>query len=78
MNQCDHMNFVIDMDHAEKFERDACRRGVVFTIDEAKKFISGSVGERMWNYHKPAERHDPVAIIDGVRSLGIDVTNWGG
>lgn len=78
MIQCDHMNFVIDMDHAEKFEREACRRGVVFTLDEAKKFIAGSVGERMWNYHKPTERHDPAAIIDGVRSLGIDVTNWGG
>ncbi|CAB4762639.1 unannotated protein [freshwater metagenome] len=78
MNQCDAMNFVIDAEHAERFEREACRRGVVFTLQQAKTFVSGAVGERMWNYHKPPERHDPRPIIEGVKSLGVDVTNWGG
>ena len=78
MNQCDAMNFVIDAEHAERFEREACRRGVVFTLQQAKTFVSGAVGERMWNYHKPPERHDPRPIIEGVKSLGVDVANWGG
>jgi hypothetical protein len=67
-----------DLDHAERFEREVCRRGVVFTLEQAKTFVSAAVGERMWNYNKPAERHDPRPIVAGVKALGVDVTNWGG
>jgi hypothetical protein len=31
----------------------------------------------MWNYDKPTETMDPVAVIAGVRSLGVDVSSWG-
>lgn len=78
MIQCDSMNFVIDAAHAERFERQVCRRGVMFDLDQAKQFVSAAVGERMWNYHKPSERMDPGVVIDAVRSLGVDVHNWGG
>jgi hypothetical protein len=78
MIQCDSMNFVVDEAHAERFEREVCRRGVLFTLDQAKTFVSAAVGERMWNYAKPVERMDPAAVVEGVRSLGVDVTNWGG
>jgi hypothetical protein len=77
MIQCDSMNFVLDADHAERFEREVCRRGVLFTLEQAKTFVSAAVGERMWNYDKPPERMDPAAVIDGVRALGVDVRNWG-
>ena len=78
MIQCDSMNFVIDADHAERFERQVSRRGVVFTLEQAKTFVSAAVGERMWNYAKPSERMDPATVLEGVRSLGVDVTNWDG
>lgn len=78
MIQCDSMNFVAGPEHAERFEREVCRRGVVFTLDQATTFVSAAVGERMWNRSKPPERMDPAAVVDGVRSLGVDVTNWGG
>jgi hypothetical protein len=78
MIQCDSMNFVIDAEHAERFERQVCRRGVVFTLEQAKAFVTRAVGERMWNYRKPTERMDPASAVEGVRSLGVDVTNWGG
>ena len=50
-----------------------CRRGVTFTLDQAKQFVSAAVGERMWNYNKPSERQDPDVVIGAVRSLGVDV-----
>jgi len=78
MIQCDSMNFVIDAAHGERFEREVCRRGVVFTFDQAKQFVSPAVGERMWNYAKPVERMDPAAVVEGVRGLGVDVSAWGG
>ena len=78
MIQCDSMNFVTDLDHAERFEREACRRGVVFTLDQALTFVSNAVGERMWTYDRPSERMDPAEVVAGVASLGVDVTNWGG
>ena len=78
MIQCDSMNFVIDAEHAERFEKQACRRGVMFTLEQAKTFVSAAVGERMWNYNKPAERMDPGVVIAAVGALGVDVTNWGG
>ncbi len=78
MIQCDSMNFVIDTDHAERFEREVCRRGVVYTLDQALTFVSNAVGERMWTRDRPSEQMDPAAVIDYVKTLGVDVTNWGG
>jgi hypothetical protein len=78
MIQCDSMNFVIDADHAERYEREICRRGVVFTLDQAKRFVSPAVGTRMWDYHKPSERMDPDAVLAAVAGLGVDVSGWGG
>lgn len=78
MIQCDSMNFVVDGDHAERFEREASRRGVVFTLEQATTFVSAAVGERMWNYSKPTEQMDPAVVVDAVASLGVDVSGWGG
>jgi hypothetical protein len=77
MIQCDSMNFVVDAEHGERFEREVSRRGVVFTLDQARTFVSAAVGERMWNYDKPVEQMDPAAVIEGIRSLGVDVSPWG-
>ena len=76
MTMCDSMNFVIDADHAEVYERKIGRRGVLFTIDQAKPFVSGVADNRMWDYNWPNHPLTPASVIDGVRGLGIDISNW--
>src|SRR5262249_19394471 len=39
---CDSMNFVLDADHARAYERQIARRGVVFTLDQARRFVAGT------------------------------------
>ena len=77
MMQCDSMNFVIDAEHAERYEREICRRGVLFTLEQGMKFAGGSGDKRMWDYHWPPEVSSPQKVIDGAKSMGVDVTNWG-
>lgn len=74
---CDSMNFVADPEHAERYERKISRRGVLFTLDQARKFVSDTAKNRMHRYDWPPVSIDPEKIIAGVRSLGIDVSNWG-
>src|SRR5947207_1797216 len=35
---CDSMNFVLDGEHALVYERVLCRRGVLFTLEQAQRF----------------------------------------
>jgi hypothetical protein len=74
--QCDSFNFVLDADHAERYERQVGRRGVVFTLEQAHKFAGGSGDKRMWNYHWPPEVSSPTSVIEGARGLGVDVSAW--
>jgi hypothetical protein len=76
MYQCDSMNFVIDADHAARYEREIGSAGVLFTLEQAMGFAGGSGDRRMWNYHAPPEVSSPQKVIDGARSLGVDITNW--
>ena len=76
MYQCDSMNFVRSAEHAQRFEQQICRRGVLFTLDQAKVFAGGSGDKRMWNYHWPPEVSSPTRVIEGARGLGVDVSNW--
>ncbi|MCU1455010.1 MAG: hypothetical protein JWN46_3156 [Acidimicrobiales bacterium] len=76
MYQCDSMNFVIDADHAERYEREIGRRGVLFTLEQAMVFAGGSGDRRMWNFHAPPETSSPEKVINGARGLGVDVANW--
>lgn len=78
MMQCDSMNFVLDAEHAEDYERQISRRGVLFDLDQAMKFAGGSGDRRMHDYHWPPEVSSPEKVIEGARGLGVDVANWGG
>jgi hypothetical protein len=73
---CDAMNYVHDADHAAAYERTVARRGVLFTFPQAKLFVSGTSGKRMWDHDWGPERMEPAPILDGLRRLGIDVGNW--
>ena len=77
MIQCDSMNFVIDADHAERYERMTATRGIRADLDQARAFV-GSVGNvRMHDYHWPVGSMDPAAVIEGFRAAGVDVSPWG-
>jgi hypothetical protein len=75
---CDSMNYVLDAEHALAHERAVCRRGVLFTLDQARRFVAGTAAARMWNYEWPVVTLVPERVIAGVRALGVDVSNWGG
>jgi hypothetical protein len=75
---CDSMNYVHDAEHAAAYERQICRRGVLFTPEQARRFVASTGEARMWNYDWPPVQMVPDRVIAGIRALGVDVTNWGG
>ena len=78
VSMCDAMNFVADDEHALAYEKQISRRGVLFQLDQAQKFVADTAKNRMHRYDWPPARVIPERIIAGIRALGVDVTNWGG
>jgi len=74
---CDSMNYVVDREHALAYERTICRRGVLFTLDQARRFVAGTAQNRMWRYEWEPAYVRPQRIIEGIHALGVDVSNWG-
>jgi hypothetical protein len=77
VRMCDSMNFVIDADHAERYERQISRRGVLVTVDQARMFVGPTAKHRMYDYHWKPSQMIPGIIIQGIKAMGVDVTNWG-
>jgi hypothetical protein len=75
---CDSMNYVLDAEHALAYERKICRRGVLFTPEQARRFVADTGKNRMWRYDWPPVQLKPERVIAGIRALGVDVTSWGG
>jgi len=67
---CDSMNYVADAEHALRYERQMCRRGVLFTLEQARRFVADTAANRMWRYDWPPARVVPERIIAGIRALG--------
>ncbi len=74
---CDSMNFVRDRDHALAYEKQICCRGVLFTLEQARRFVASTGENRMYRYDWEPAYVRPQRIIDGIKSLGVDVSNWG-
>ncbi len=77
VHMCDAMNFVFDPEHAERYERKICRRGVVFSLDQALRFVTPTGRSRMWQYDRGPDYMRPQRVLDFIRSLGVDVSGWG-
>jgi hypothetical protein len=77
VEMCDSMNYVLDPEHAARYEKTIGRRGVLFTMDQARRFITGTGKARMWQYDRIPDYIRPQRIIDGIRALGVDVSPWG-
>jgi hypothetical protein len=75
---CDSMNFVIDAGHADRYERQISRRGVLMTLDQGRLFVTGTAKHRMHNYHWPPSQMIPDVILQGIKALGVDTSNWEG
>jgi hypothetical protein len=75
---CDSMNFVLDADHAERYERQISRRGVLVTIEQATMFVSRTAEERMWHYDWAPGIITPHVVIRGFEALGVYVSAWTG
>jgi hypothetical protein len=75
---CDSMNYVLDAAHAERYERQISRRGVLFDFDQATRFVAGTANNRMHDYHWAPAYMRPGQILEGIRALGVDVSNWDG
>lgn len=75
---CDSMNFVIDAEHADRYERQVARRGVLVNLDQAKQFVKFVADQRMWDYHWKPGMMMPEIVVDIFRNMGVDVSNWDG
>ena len=74
---CDNTNLVIDAAHAETYERQIGRRGVLMTLDQIRRYVEPAVGIRGWDYHWPPPVDEPRGLIDRMRGLGVDLSPWG-
>src|SRR5258705_2251127 len=74
---CDSMNYVLDAEHALAYERQICRRGVLFTLEQARRFVAGTGESRMHRYDWDPVALVPTRVIAGIKALGVDVPNWG-
>ena len=71
------IRFSIDAGHAERYERQVGRRGVLVTFDQAKLFVSVVSDKRMYDYHWPPGQMAPHQIVKGLKALGVDLANIG-
>jgi hypothetical protein len=78
VRMCDSMNFVIDAEHAERYERQIARRGVLVTVEQARMFVGPTARHRMYDYHWKPSQMIPDVIVQGIKAIGVDVSNWGG
>lgn len=76
-SMCDHVNAVIDADHALEFEKQIGRRGILFTLDQVATFVEPAIGVRGWDYHWPSISMNPEGLIAHFQSMGIDLSPWG-
>ena len=76
LRMCDSMNYVIDEQHAQRYERQTGTRGVLVNLEQAKMFVQNVANERMWNYHWKPGALNPKAVIKGFKMMGVDTSPW--
>jgi hypothetical protein len=77
IRMCDSMNYVIDAEHAERYERQISGRGVLVNLDQAKMFVQNVANERMWNHDWKPGILNPKMVIKGFQMMGVDTSPWG-
>ena len=77
VSMCDSMNYVHDAAHAEAYEKQIARRGVLVTLEQARRFVADTAANRMYRYDWPPVSVKPARIIAGLKAIGVDLSNWG-
>ena len=77
LRMCDSMNYVIDEQHAQRYERQTGTRGVLVNLEQAKMFVQNVANERMWNHDWKPGVLNPRAVIKGFQMMGVDTSPWG-
>jgi hypothetical protein len=78
VTMCDSMNFVIDAEHADRFERQSSRRGILCDLEQTKKFVTYTADQRMHDYHWPGQTMMPEMVIKTFQHFGVDTSVWEG
>jgi Alkylmercury lyase len=73
---CDSMNYVLDAEHAERYEKQTATRGILVDLDQAKMFVQNVANERMYNFHWKPGTLNPRAVIKGFQMMGVDTSAW--
>ena len=78
VSMCDSMNYVWDAAHAEAYEKQISRRGVLFTLEQARRFVADTGNNRMHRYDWPPVSVNPQRIINGIKMSGRRRQQLGG
>ncbi len=73
---CDSMNYVVNAEHADRYEHMISRRGVLFNIEQARSFVKDVAATRMWDYHWKYRSLLPERVLENIRGSGVDVSAW--
>jgi hypothetical protein len=73
---CDSFHYVLDADHAERFERRTARRGTTMTMSQAALFTADIAARRMRDPDFPQIRIEAEPVLAFFESIGIDVGVW--
>ena len=79
ISMCDTTNFAVDAEHAERYERMQGRRGVLFTLDQAREHVRFVAENRCWDYHWPPMVGGGIrgdSMLDRFESYGIDTSGF--
>jgi len=73
---CDSMNFVMDAEHAKRYEAKLSRRGVLFTLEQAHAFVQVAANHRVWERDWYTGPLSPSSILQSIKRHGVDTSPW--
>jgi hypothetical protein len=73
---CDSFHYVLDEDHAARFERLVLRRGTTMTLEQARQLTAETASRRMKDPHFPQIRLEAEPMIAFLDGIGVDVSVW--
>lgn len=73
---CDSFHYVLDREHAARFERRIGRRGTTMTLAQVAEMTGGIAAGRMKDPHYPQIRIEAQPLVDYLTNLGVDFSVW--
>lgn len=73
---CDSIRYVLDEEHAARFERQIGRRGVRLKMSQLQQMARPAGAGRMWDPDWPPIRTDGDKMVALLAGMGVDVSTW--